>query len=39
MKVFEEVYEEELLAGTHVMSGRWVDAMKTPTMWISKYAA
>ena len=25
MKVFEEVYEDELLAGTHVMSGRWVD--------------
>ena len=33
MKVFEEVYEDELLAGTHVMSGRWVDTMKTPTMW------
>ena len=28
MKVFEEVYEDELPAGTHVMSGRWVDAMK-----------
>ena len=24
MKVFEEVYEDELLAGTHVMSGRWL---------------
>ena len=39
MKVFEEVYEDELPAGTHVMSGRWVDTMKTPTMWRSKYAA
>ena len=29
-KVFEEVYEDELLAGTHVMSGCWVDTMKTP---------
>ena len=39
MKVFEEVYEDELLAGTHVMSGRQVDTMKTPTMWRSKYTA
>ena len=39
MKVFEEVYEDELPAGTHVMSGRWVDTMKTPTMWRSKYTA
>ena len=39
MKVFEEVYEGELLAGTHVMSGRWVDTMKTPTMWRSQYTA
>ena len=39
MKVFEEVYEDELHAGTHGMSGRWVDTMKTPTMWRSKYAA
>ena len=39
MQVFEEVYEDELLAGTHVMSGRWVDTMKTPTMWRSKYTA
>ena len=39
MKVFEEVYEDELSAGTHVMSGRWVDTMKTPTMWRSKYTA
>ena len=28
MKVFEEVYEDELPAGTHVMSGRRVDTMK-----------
>ena len=28
MKVFEEVYDDELPAGTHVMSGRWVDTMK-----------
>ena len=28
MKVFEEVYD-----------GRWVDTMKTPTMWRSKYTA
>ena len=39
MKVFEEVYEDELLAGAHVMSGRRVDTMKTPTMWRSKYNA
>ena len=39
MKVFEEVHEDELLAGTHVMTGRWVDTMKTPTMWRSKYTA
>ena len=39
MEVFEEVYEDELPAGTHVMSGRWVDTMKTPTMWRSKYTA
>ena len=39
MKVFEEVYEDELPAGTHVMFGRWVDTMKTPTMWRSKYTA
>ena len=39
MKVFQEVYEDELPARTHVMSGRWVDTMKTPTMWRSKYTA
>ena len=39
MKVYEEVYEDELPAGTHVMSGRLVDTMKTPTMWRSKYTA
>ena len=39
MKVFEEVYEDELPAGTHVMSGRWVDTMKTPTVSRSKYIA
>ena len=39
MKVFEEVYEDDLPAGTHVVSGRWVDTMKTPTMWRSKYTA
>ena len=40
MKVFEEVYEDELPAGTHVMSGRWVDAMKKlPKMSRSKYTA
>ena len=38
-KVFEEVYEDELFAGRHVMSGRWVDTMRTPTMWRSKYIA
>ena len=37
MKVFEEVCEDELPAGTHVMSGRWVNTMKTPRMWRSKY--
>ena len=39
MKNFEEVCEDELLAGTHVMSGRWADTMKTPTLWRSKYTA
>ena len=39
IKVFEEVYEDESLARAHVMSGRWVDTMKTPTMWRSKYTA
>ena len=39
MKFFEEVYEDELPAGTHVMSGRWVDTMKTPTVWRSKDTA
>ena len=39
MRVYEEVYEVELTAGTHVMSGRWVDTMKTPTLWRSKYTA
>ena len=39
MKVFDEVYEDELPVGTHVMSDRWVDTMKTPTMWRSKYTA
>ena len=39
MKVSEEVYEDESPAGTHVMSGRWVYTMKTPTMWRSKYTA
>ena len=33
MKVCEEVYEDDVSAGTHVMSGRWVDTMKTPTVW------
>ena len=28
MKVYEEVQADELAAGTHVMSGRWVDKMK-----------
>ena len=39
MKVFVEVYEDEFPAGAHVMSGRWVHTMKTPTMWRSKYTA
>ena len=39
MKAFEEVHKDELPAGAHVMSGRWVDMMKTPTMWRSKYTA
>ena len=39
MRVFEEMYEDELPAGTHVMSGRWAGTMKTPTFWRSKYTA
>ena len=37
MEVFEEVYVDDLPAGTHVMSGHWVDTLKTPTVWRSKY--
>ena len=39
MKVYEEVYVDDLPAGTHVMSGRWVDTTKTPTVWRCKYSA
>ena len=39
LNVDEDVYEDELPAGTHVMSGRWVDTMKSPTMWRSKCTA
>ena len=39
VKVFEEVYEDELPAGTHVKSGSWVDTMKTPTRWRSQCTA
>ena len=39
MKLYEEVYVDDLLAGTHVMSGRWVDTMKTPTVWRSEHTA
>ena len=39
LKINEDVYEGELPAGTHVMPGRWVDTMKTPTMRRSKYTA
>ena len=39
MKVYEDVYGDDLLAGTHVLSGRWVDTMKTPTVWRSKYSS
>ena len=35
MKVYEVVYVDDLLDGTHVMSGRWVDTMKTSTVWRS----
>ena len=36
MKVFDEVCTDEFPAATHVTSGRWVDTMKTPTVWRSK---
>ena len=39
MKVYEEMCAGELHAGTHVVSGRCVDTMKTPTVWRSKYTA
>ena len=39
MQVYEEVYVDDLPSGSRVMSGRWVDAMKTPTVWRSKYTA
>ena len=32
MQVYEEVYVDDLPSGSRVMSGRWVDAMKTPTV-------
>ena len=38
MQVYEEVYVDDLPSGSRVMSGRWVDAMKTPTVWRSKYS-
>ena len=38
VKVYEEVYVDDCLL-THVMSGRWVDTMITPTVWRSKYTA
>ena len=37
MKLYEEVCTDELPAATHIMSGRWVDTMKTPTVWRAKY--
>ena len=39
MKLYEEECTDELPAATHIMSGRWVDTMKTPTVWRSKYTA
>ena len=39
MRVYKEVYVDDLPAGTHVMFGRWVDTMKTPTVRRSKYTA
>ena len=39
MQVYEEVYVDNLPSGTRVMSGRWVDALKTPTVWRYKYPA
>ena len=38
-KVHEVVCVDDLAAGTHVMSGRWVDTMKTPTVSRSKCTA
>ena len=38
MKVYEEVYVDDLHSKTHVMSSRWVDTMK-PTVWRSKKIA
>ena len=37
MTVYEVVCADELVAGTHVMSGRWVDTMNTPSVRRSKY--
>ena len=39
IKVYEEVYEDDLLAGTNVMSGWWVETTKMPTVWRSKDTA
>ena len=38
MQVYEEVHVHDLPSGSRVMSGRWVDSMKTP-VWRSKYTA
>ena len=39
MKVYKKVCADELVACAHVMSGRWVDTMNTPTVRRSKYTA
>ena len=37
MKVYEEVYGDDVPSGTRVMSGRWVETMKPPTVWKVKW--
>ena len=32
MKVYEEVYGDDVPSGTRVMSGRWVETMKPPSV-------
>ena len=38
MTVNEEVHADDVPSGTRVMSGRWVETTKAPTVWQSMWA-